>query len=493
MPANQKKKKKSTAARKKRKKGLSTSLKLTLILSAVVIFGAIGWKFLGDAIENSRMKASLSSPLFFEGIYVDDISLGGMTMDEAKEAVSQNQTTADANYSLDLIHGENTWTLDNSNFVVQFDTDKVLEEAYSIGRSGDSKADIETVRNLPEHPRHFITTMSASQGEMGNVLDEIEDELNKKVKDARIVSGSSDGGLQIAEAEPGYKVDIKKLQEDINDRFARNDFDEPVYIKVDEIKPSVYKADLEGKYTTLAYFTSETTRDKTRNNNIDLALKAIDGTILAPGEEFSMNGITGERTQKKGYQAAGAIRNGVLIEELGGGVCQVSTSIFNAAAMSGLDITERHNHSWPSSYIGKGLDAMVDYPSSDLKFKNNTDGYVCIASWFDKDNRMIKVKIFGIPVLDKDVTVKFRTEVTETTPQPADEIKEDRTLPEGTVVETRAGKEGYKVNTYRQYMKGGDVVKEELLCRSSYKALSTIITVGTGAPETAEEPEQGNE
>ena len=129
----------------------------------------------------------------------------------------------------------------------------------------------------------------------------------------------------------------------------------------DSIAPKRTAAQARDQYKVIGTFSTTTTDNKNRNQNIRLAADAIDGVVLKPGEEFSFNLATGNRTSEKGYQPAGAYRNGVLIEEPGGGVCQVSTTLYHAIINSGYKTTERNFHSFAPSYIDKGQDAMVSF------------------------------------------------------------------------------------------------------------------------------------
>lgn len=131
-----------------------------------------------------------------------------------------------------------------------------------------------------------------------------------------------------------------------------------------------------------------------RKNNIQVALKALDGLVIEEGEVFSFNEITGERNEKSGYKEAKIISGGTFVSGLGGGVCQVSTTLYNACLLSGLEIVESHNHSLPVSYVEPSFDAMVSFGSSDLKVRNNSGGKIIITT--SSENDICKVKIFGL-------------------------------------------------------------------------------------------------
>ena len=150
---------------------------------------------------------------------------------------------------------------------------------------------------------------------------------------------------------------------------------------------------------------------KDRNENIRLACAAINGTILQPGEEFSFNKMTGNRTTEKGYKPAGAYSNGVVVQEPGGGVCQVSSTLYNAVVFAGLKTTERHAHTYEPSYVTPGEDAMVSYDGyagPDLRFVNNSKTAVGIKAAYS--NQTLTVSIYGNPILEDGVTVSMHSE-----------------------------------------------------------------------------------
>lgn len=163
-----------------------------------------------------------------------------------------------------------------------------------------------------------------------------------------------------------------------------------------EIKVDTYsdindiKSDFQEKSCFLTNFV---TSSPSRKNNIKVALSSFDGIVLEQGEVLSFNSVTGIRNEERGYMPAKIISNGTFIEGFGGGVCQVSTTLYNACLLAGLDILEVHNHSLPISYVEPSFDAMVNSGSSDLVIRNNTDGKIIITTSYSNDQ--CKVKIFG--------------------------------------------------------------------------------------------------
>lgn len=240
------------------------------------------------------------------------------------------------------------------------------------------------------------------------------------------------------------------------------------------------QAQAKEQYKVIGTFTTKTTANKNRNQNISIAVSAINGLVLKPGEEFSFNNTTGNRTSEKGYQPAGAYRNGVLIEEPGGGVCQVSTTLYHAIIEGGFKTTERNSHSFAPSYVEKGQDAMVSfdgYAGPDLKFVNTGDASVVLRA--SLEGTTLKISVIGIPVLEDGVKVSIRSEkVKDSDPLPVT-YEENTALPFGTEKVVDKGTLGGYFKSYRVLKKGAAVIKEEPLHNSSYKGKPEVIQRNT--------------
>ena len=259
------------------------------------------------------------------------------------------------------------------------------------------------------------------------------------------------------------------------------------------VAPVRTKAQAKEQYKVIGTFSTTTTSNKNRNQNIRLAADAVDGLVLNPGEEFSFNMATGNRTSDKGYQPAGAYRNGVLIEEPGGGVCQVSTTLYHAIIQSGFKTTERNFHSFAPSYIEKGQDAMVSfdgYAGPDLRFVNTGSTSIGLRAAF-ADNKL-KLSIVGLPVLEDGKTVSMRSEkVRDLEPQePVYEENPELAYGEEKIVEQ--AQPGSVWKTYRQVKKDGELLEETALHTSTYKAKAAKIQRNSSAVPSGEVPGREN-
>lgn len=232
------------------------------------------------------------------------------------------------------------------------------------------------------------------------------------------------------------------------------------------------------------YQTQFSVVDKDRNFNLKLAASKINGIVLKPGQEWSFNGQVGERSQRMGYKVAHVITAGEMVDGLAGGTCQISTTVFGAAFFAGLDIVKTTNHSRPSAYTPLGFDATVVWPYTDLVLKNSYEFPVAIR--YVVANGEAKVEILGKKrPWDKIV---FEREITEETPYDSEE-RLDEEIKEGELSIDQEGFNGYKLDRFRRFYKGGKLVKTNKWV-VTYKPVTEYIRRGTNPDPNAKVPEQ---
>jgi len=222
-----------------------------------------------------------------------------------------------------------------------------------------------------------------------------------------------------------------------------------------------------------------------RSTNLEIAARKINGTVLMPGEVFSYNKVVGKRTVEEGYKDAKIYADGGVVDGLAGGICQISSTLYNAAVMANLEIVERRNHSYPTSYLPAGKDATVVYGVLDLKFKNTRKYPIKITS--SVKNGVASFTVHGIKE-ENEYEVTLLPVTTATIPHGTQTIP-DPSLPAGQQVVKQSGHAGYRVTTYIQKTCNGQTTKE-VFTNDTYQPMATIIRVGTGAPAAAPMPPQ---
>ena len=283
------------------------------------------------------------------------------------------------------------------------------------------------------------------------------------------------GEVSIVPSEDGVGPDVESLADEMT--FAlTSGRPRSIELRTMRVEPDLTTDEAQAmgiRERISTYTTHFSASNKPRVNNIHTLADALDGTLLAPGETFSFNGTIGPRTAAKGYQEAGAIVNGELVPQLGGGICQVGTTIFNTVFESGLPVLERRNHSFYISHYPAGRDATVSWGGPDFKFQNDTEDWVLIATGYSSSS--LTISLYGTdPGYDVTSSTGSWTNVKAF---PVEEI-EDATLPEGTRIVEDGGVEGKTLVVKRTVKKDGTVVREDSFT-SVYRPKKEIVRIGT--------------
>lgn len=234
------------------------------------------------------------------------------------------------------------------------------------------------------------------------------------------------------------------------------------------------------------YSTTYSTGNSNRCTNISLAARSVNGYVLMPGETFSYNSTVGQRTATRGYKEAGVYLNGEVTTGLGGGICQVSSTLYNAILLANLEIVERSNHTFKPTYVPAGQDATVSWGAPDFKFKNNRNYPIRITA--TAGNGSVSFNVYGLKTSD-DYEVKIVSSEIGSIPF-STQYQETSSLPAGTQKITQAGSNGCKTQTYKILYKNGAEVSRKLINSDTYKPHNQVVSVGTGAvaSETTETP-----
>ena len=425
----------------------------------------------------------LQQNIIFPGVFVDGIHVGGMTPAEARKALG-DENAASAAFSIVINIGDKTWTLNNQNVSAHRDINGALLKAYSYGRQNTTdtleslrtplRERLDTVLALRENYIDLHSKQVYDFSTVRTVIDEIERYVTRAPVDAEIVSFDFNSrSFTYSADQPGVTIDGQALYNEVTELLAQGVVNRSITVSPTLTMPTVTKEQLENTFTMISAFTTKTTSDSNRNNNISVACQSINGTVLLPGETFSFNGTVGQRTTARGYREAGAIAGGQLVKEIGGGICQVSSTLFNAVARANLEIVSRSPHAWPSTYVNKGEDATVNWPGLDFKFKNNTETPVFVITYYK--SRQCTAEIWGASLGD-NVKIDLISKVTKTLEPPREVLYvQNPELPFGTSKETIKLRTGYVVNTYKVWYQDGVEFKRELLHTSTYKAYQRTI------------------
>ena len=426
----------------------------------------------------NRCREELYTDRIYPGIYIDQVHVGGMTRQEAMLAVENVNEQASASFDLVVSIGNENWHVNSERVPVSRNIQEVVEQAWAEGRSntdsirGSGKTPfqerVDQVSRIRSYPVSYLTKQDYDHQALRTMTDGIVNYVNRDPVNSTVESFSfSTKTFTFTEDRPGAKVDPEDLYGRLTELLDQGVTKMTVRVVPEKILADVTRAELMNRFGLISAYTTHTTNNKNRNTNIQLSAAAINGITVLPGEIFSFNGTTGERTAAKGYKEAAAISGGQSKDEIGGGVCQTSSTLFNAVARADLEIIERNPHAWPSSYVEKGFDATVNWPGLDFKFRNNTDYPIFIIAGYS--DRKVTVNLYGMS-LGADVKIDLESEVTRTFAQPSGTnyiINPD--LSPGESKKTVTGRKGYEVQTWKVWYQGNREIKRELLFTTTYK------------------------
>ncbi|GAB6182020.1 VanW family protein [Desulfotomaculum defluvii] len=404
-----------------------------------------------------------------------DMSMLGyeQAMDSLKKLEQQYQKPIKVKYK-DLL-----WVLPMDQVGLKIDCEKEARRALVIGRQGslwqqflERRQAFQGIRLKPE--------ISLDKSLLEKLVAEATEVIILPPREAGLII-KSDQTVEISPGHSGRLVDIDQLESDIKEALLTGGL-APIELKLIEVPPTRTTEEIKamGVDSLLGMFSTQFDPNKVnRAYNVSVAAAAIDGLTVSPQEVISFNEVVGPRSTEAGYKNAPVIINNEMVDGLGGGVCQVSTTLYNAVLLANLEVVERSNHTIPISYIPIGRDATVVFDTIDFKFKNNTDYWLYIQSYVKGGT--LTIKIFGNSEFKRDVVIRSWVEETY---DPKTITEEDYGIRMGDRVVRQKGAQGYRATGERIVMKNNKVIKVEKLPTSIYKARNQIISQGMAPPGT---------
>lgn len=452
---------------------------LVVCAMALIGVGYVGVTEVNNYMDYQAKCRELEQDTFYDGITLEGESLSGLTMLDAIAKYQQQLSNVASATSITITARGKTYTLDSSSVQMSTNLQSTLSLAYSTGRTGSFDERYAQLQQLKSEGLDFSLNRGWNEDTLRSKISQIAADVYVKGQDADVESFDPDTGKFTFTSEvTGYELDTDDLYAQITQAVANGNVNANIEAKIIEVAPEHTVEYMKEHFGRISYAQTKTTSNSDRNRNIQLAAAEFNGMRVEPGETVSFNKTTGERTEAKGYRPAGAYSGGFLVQEPGGGVCQVSTTLYNAVVKADLEVLERSPHSRVSDYVPIGLDAAVNWPSQDFKFKNTSDYPIFIVAEFA--DQKLTFKIYG-KQLDDGVYIKLESEKTETIVAPVGvEEKPDSSLPLGQTRDEKA-RDGSKAVSYKVYYdKNDNEIKREVLARSSYPASIAIHRVGTG-------------
>lgn len=433
-------------------------------LVVVVFVGIMCMQFKGEKIAKNT--------------YVNGISIGGLTKSQAKQELVKK-------YNLDNIefnYNDRNWKVKSQDLNLSADLDKTVENAYNLNRKNGFFSNLsKTISANFGKKSNLVVVTNYDKNKLKTEMEKIAKEIDVEVKDATIDISSEK--VKVVPDSDGLKMDISKSMNSFDSQVKKGKYTNKLIVKATPAK--IKKEQLANIDTNLGkYATTFKTSQVNRSINIKLATDSISNILLMPGETFSFNELTGKRSKENGYKSAPVIVEGEMEDDYGGGVCQVSSTLYNSVLYAGLEITNVKNHTIPSSYVPKGRDATVADSGIDFLFKNNLKHPIYIKNYVS--GNQIVCNIYGSAEDKQNITISTKLDgVSQTTMKRVN----DSSMPKGKEKVDKNGRNAYSVSTYRTFNDAnGKKIKTEKIANSYYPKKEGIILVGTMEPKPEEKP-----
>ncbi|MBO5209964.1 MAG: VanW family protein [Lachnospiraceae bacterium] len=419
------------------------------------------------------------------GIYVNDINLSGKTVSEAKKEVQTYvDSFADAQITFHAIDDHEIVTT-ASEIGMTWGNPEIIEEAASLGKDGNIVQCYKALKDLEYANKVYKVSFDFDKEKIKTLIEEQGTQYNQEAINATLTRVNDE--FQITEGQTGIVVDAEASADSVYDYLVSNwngsDCEIDLVVTVDEPEGSVEELskvkDVLGTFTT-----SFSTSGSSRSANVTNGCRLINGRTLYPGEEFSAYEAVAPFTEANGYYMAGSYLNGQVVDSLGGGICQVSTTLYNAVLNAELEVVERYNHSMIVTYVDPSADAAIAESSGkDFKFVNSTD-YPIYIEGITTPDKQITFTIYGVETRDSNREVHYESVVLERTAPDTEVIYTDATQPVGYCV-VQSAHIGYKAQLWKVVTVDGVEVSREQVNSSVYNKAPRSATVGIATADPA--------
>lgn len=407
------------------------------------------------------------------GVNIEDVDLSGKSKEEAIQILREKYSNPILGKKVNIKTPKRTYTINYSELNPQYNIIETVEGALTYGKDLNIISRYKIIKK-PEIKKYKLK-FSYNHKPVDDMISTISKDINSKPVEATI--NLVNGDFQVTKDKKGFELESKKLSEYIASKISeRSNEDINADAPIKSLGAKVTAEALKTINSKIGSFsTSFTSSSEARSTNISLATQSINGKVLMPGDTFSFNEVVGERTKERGYKEAGVIVNQQLDSGVGGGICQVSSTLYNALLRGNIKTTERVHHTFPSTYVEKGLDATVDWGNIDLKFKNTFDYPIYIEGF--TSNKNVYFNIYSNSSLAKR-SYSITTEVYSTI-EPTTKYIDDPTLPVGQTEVVKQARSGYRVRAYKNIYENGKLIGREQISNDYYIPINGVIKRGT--------------
>lgn len=444
------------------------------LMAALAVTGAVAF------LPKGVMAAEDSDQTISQGVYIGDVDVSGMTQEEAKKAVEDGMSEAKA-ANITLKVDDQETVVSAKDLGLSWANEEVVQEAAELGKSGNIIKRYKDKKDLENESRKYDIDYSVDRSSIQKVLEEKEDVFNREPTDAQL--STENGAFEVVQGENGIELNVEKSVKKIL-KYLKTDWDgknTTIELAADIKEPECTTEDLASITDVLGTATTYYGSTTGRNKNVETGAEKLNGHILMPGEEFSVTDAVVPFTEENGYELAPSYESGKVVDSYGGGICQVSTTLYVAVLKAELEVTERYSHSMIVHYVDPSMDAAIAEGLKDLKFINNTDAPIYIEA--SADGSTLHFAIYGHETRDPNRTVRYESETTNTE-DPTPSLTEDANASFGTIEQTSYGYQGSTARLWKIVNDNGNETKEQVNS-STYRMTSDVYTVGTKTDNAA--------
>ncbi len=434
----------------------------------------------------SSMTVCAAGETILKGVSIDKLDVSGMTREEALAALESYEKNL-GGQSIKLGIGDNVIEAKLSDLGVTFDNEDLVDEAIGVGHAGNIVKRYKDQKDLQHSGKTFPLSWQTNEDTVRTYVENNCTKYDKKAQNASLTR--ENGAFNFVAGTEGLELNVDSAVRTISDYLENSwtsDNTEVLNLETQVTEPEGSAEELANIKDLLGSFTTSfSTSGSNRCKNVSSGASHINGTVLYPGEEFSAYETVSPFTEANGYAMAGSYLNGEVVDSMGGGICQVSTTLYNAVLRAELNVTESSPHSMTVHYVDLSEDAAIAGTYKDFKFVNSTEYPIYIEGYTTSDKK-ITFNIYGKETRDKNRTISFESQMVSETPATTI-LQEDAGQGIGYKAVSSKGSSGYVAELYKIVKVNGVETDRIKVNKSTYKGTNRVVTYGTAGDPTLSE------
>lgn len=436
-------------------------------LSLSLVFGA------------GSVKAAESTDMINKGVMIGSVDVSGMTAEEAKQAVQQ-EVEEELKEEITLAVGSSEVSATAKELGMEWSNTNVVEEAIGIGKSGNIIKRYKDNKDLEHKNKVFDISYEADEDTIKSYLQDQKEEL-----DCEAVNGSlirENGEFVMVPGVIGVELNVEKSTEKVYSymTISWNGAGGEIELEANEVEPQGTEEELAQVQDVLGTATTYYGSTYQRNTNVEVGASKLNGSVLYPGESFSVTAAVVPFDAENGYELAPSYESGKVVDTYGGGICQVSTTLYNALLKSEIEITERHNHTMTVSYVDPSKDAAIAEGLMDLQFVNNTDAPIYIEGYGYGGE--LTFTVYGKEYRSADRSIYYESETVSVNEPEGVKLYAKSDADVGYISQTQSAHTGLSAKLWKYVTENGETTKTQVNS-STYQAVPVSYDVGINSSD----------